>query len=86
MNLEIPENVFAKITRGDNAWSSWKVQISTTGEVVQIQPSEGKTNVFDIVIFDDKADILESESNNFNIIQSISRIDKMQTLPYNWGI
>jgi molecular chaperone DnaK len=83
---EIPEKVFAEITRGDNAWSSGKVEINTTGEVVEIQLSEDKTNAFNVVLFDGKGNILESEPNSFNIIQGISGIDKMQTLPYNWGI
>lgn len=83
---EIPEKVFAEITRGDKAWSSGKVEINTTGEVVEIQLSEGKTNVFDVVLYDDKGNILESEPNNFNIIQGIGGIDSMQTIPHNFGI
>ena len=83
---EIPEKVFAEITRGDKAWSSGKIEINTTGEVVETQLSEGKSNAFNVVLFDDKGNVLESEPNNFNIIQGIGGIDKMQTLPYNWGI
>jgi molecular chaperone DnaK len=81
---EIPEKVFAEITRGDKAWSSGKVEINTTGDVVEIQLLEGKTNVFDVVLYDDKGNILESEPNSFNIIQG-SKIGSA-TLPYNVGI
>ena len=51
---EIPEKVFAEVTRGDKAWSSGKVEINTIGEVVEIQLNEGKTNIFEVVLFDDK--------------------------------
>jgi len=81
---EIPEKVFAEITRGDKAWSSGKVEINTIGDVVEIQLLEDKTNVFDVVLYDDKGNILESEPNNFNIIQG-SKIGSA-TLPYNVGI
>ncbi|WP_213524390.1 Hsp70 family protein [Nonlabens sp.] len=81
---EIPEKVFAEVTRGDKAWSSGKVEINTIGEVVEIQLNEGKTNVFEVVLFDDKGNILESEPSNFSVIQG-SKIGSA-TLPYNVGI
>jgi len=81
---EIPEKVFAEVTRGDKAWSSGKVEINTIGEVVEIQLNEGKTNVFEIVLFDDKGNILESEPSSFSVIQG-SKIGSA-TLPYNVGI
>ncbi len=81
---EIPEKVFAEVTRGDKAWSSGKVEINTIGEVVEIQLNEGKTNVFEVVLFDDKGDILESEPSSFSVIQG-SKIGSA-TLPYNVGI
>ncbi len=83
---EIPEKVFAEVTRGDKAWSSGKVEINTIGDVVEIQLNEGKTNIFEVVLFDDKGNILESEPSSFSIIQGISGIGSMQTLPYNFGI
>ncbi|MEX2409805.1 MAG: Hsp70 family protein [Candidatus Paceibacterota bacterium] len=66
---EIPEKVFAEVTRGDKAWSSGKVEINTIGEVVEIQLNEGKTNIFEVVLFDDKGNILESEPSSFSVIQ-----------------
>ena len=83
---EIPEKVFVEITRGDKAWSSGKVEINTTGEVVEIQLSEGKTNVFDVVLYDDKGNILECEPNNFSVIQGFGGLSDMQTLPLHFGI
>lgn len=81
---EIPEKVFAEVTRGDKAWSSGKIEINTIGEIVEIQLNEGKTNIFDVVLYDDKGDILESEPSNFSVIQG-SKIGSA-TLPYNFGI
>jgi len=68
---EIPKKVFAEVTRGDKAWSSGKVEINTIGEVVEIQLNEGKTNVFEVVLFDDKGNILESEPKYFKVEQGI---------------
>ncbi len=81
---EIPEKVFVEVTRGDKAWSSGKLEINTIGEVVEIQLNEGKTNVFYVVLYDDKGNILESEPSSFSIIQG-SKIGSA-TLPYNIGI
>jgi molecular chaperone DnaK len=81
---EIPEKVFVEVTRGDKAWSSGKIEINTIGEVVEIQLNEGKTNIFEVVLFDDKGNILESEPSTFSVIQG-SKIGSA-TLPYNVGI
>ncbi len=81
---EIPDKVFVEFTRGDKAWSSGKVEINTIGEVIEVQLNEGKTNVFEVVLFDDKGNILESEPKTFSVIQG-SKIGSA-TLPYNVGI
>lgn len=81
---DIPEKVFAEVTRGDKAWSSGKIEINTIGEIVEIQLNEGKTNIFDVVLYDDKGDILESEPSSFSVIQG-SKIGSA-TLAYNVGI
>ncbi|MCK0125744.1 Hsp70 family protein [Gelidibacter sp. F2691] len=80
----IPEKVFAEVIRGDKAWSSGKIEINTIGEVVEIQLNEGKTNVFDVVLYDNKGNVLESEPTNFSVIQG-SKIGSA-TLAYNFGI
>lgn len=83
---KIPKQVFAEITRGDKSWSSGKVEINTIGEVIDVQLNEGKTNVFEVVLYDDKGSLLESEPKEFSIIQGIGGIGSMQTLPYNFGV
>src|SRR5690606_32336931 len=81
---EIPEKVFAEITRSDKAWSSGKVEINEIGEVIETQLVEGKTNSFEITLFDDKGNLLESEPNEFTVIQG-SKIGSA-TLAFNIGI
>jgi len=83
---EIPDKVFAEIKRGDNAWSSGKVEINTIGEVIDVQLNEGKTNVFSVTLYDGKGNLLEGEPNSFSVMQGIGGIGSMQTLPYNYGI
>lgn len=81
---KIPAQVFAEITRSDKAWSSGKVAVNEIGEVVEAQLVEGKTNSFDITLYDDRGNLLECEPKNFTIIQG-SKIGNA-TLAYNFGI
>lgn len=83
---EIPNTVYAEITRGDKAWSSGKVEINAIGEVIDTLLNEGVTNVFEVLLYDNKGNVLESEPSTFSIIQGVGGIDSMQTLPYNFGI
>lgn len=81
---EIPEKVFAEITRSDKAWSSGKIEINTIGEVIETKLIEGKTNSFEVSLFDEKGNLLESEPKEFTVIQG-SKIGSA-TLAYNIGI
>jgi molecular chaperone DnaK len=80
----IPDSVFSEIKRGDNAWSSGKVEINSIGEVVEVELVENKTNIFNVKLFDDKGNSLECEPSVFNVIQG-SKIGSATT-PYNYGI
>lgn len=82
----IPNKVYAEISRNDKAWSSGKVEINEIGEVIETQLIEGKTNGFEVSLFDDKGNILESEPKEFTIIQGIGGLNSMQGLTLNWGI
>lgn len=82
----IPEKVFAEITRSDKAWSSGKVEINEIGEVIETQLLEGKTNSFDVALYDDKGNLLESEPKQYSIIQGLGGLSSMQGLTLNWGI
>lgn len=80
----IPSKVFAEITRGDNAWRSEKIEINTIGEIIDVQLSEGKTNVFEVRLFDDKGNSLDAQPSSFKVIQG--SVVGAATLPYNFGI
>ena len=81
---EIPDKVFAEVSRSDKSWSSGKVEINEIGEVVETHLIEGKTNEFNVTLYDDKGNLLESEPKQFTIIQG-SKIGNA-TLAYNIGI
>ncbi|EDM44934.1 molecular chaperone DnaK [unidentified eubacterium SCB49] len=80
---EIPEKVFAEVTRADKAWSSGKVEINTIGEIIEVQLNEGKINIFEVILFDGKGNILESVPNHFKVEQGIKL--GTATLAYNIG-
>lgn len=80
----IPNKVEAEVIRGDKGWSSGKVEINWIGDVFEIQLEEGKTNFFDVLLYDEVGNILESEPSSFSIIQG-SKIGNA-TLSYNIGI
>jgi len=81
---EIPEKVFADISRGDGGWSSGKVEINTIGEIFTVQLVKGKSNSFTTTLYDDKGNKLECEPANFNIIQGGK--GGSAVLPHNIGI
>ena len=80
----IPSKVFAEVTRNDKSWASGKVAIGTSGELIEVQLIEGKTNALDITLYDEAGNILESEPNSFNIIQG--SVIGSATLAYNIGL
>ena len=81
---QIPPQIFAEITRSDKGWSSGKVEINAIGEVIETQLLEGKTNSFEVSLYDEKGNLLESEPKEFTVIQG-SKIGSA-TLAYNVGI
>jgi len=81
---ELPTKIFAEIHRSDKAWSSGKLEISDIGEVIETKLVEGKTNGFEVRLYDDKGNILESEPKGFTIIQGSKIVSG--TLPYSVGV
>lgn len=81
----IPHQVFAEITRHDNAWSSGKIRINELGELIEVQLIEDKTNNFTVTLFDGEGNFLESEPRKFTIIQGVD-FGTAQGLTLNWGI
>ena len=76
--------VFVEFVRGDKAWSSGKKEIDSNGDVVEITLSEGKANLFNILCYDDKGNILPCFPNEITIIQG--SVVGAAPLPYNIGI
>lgn len=80
----IPSSVFTEITRNDKAWSSGKIEINDTGEIIEVKLNEGKPNSFEVALFDDSGNRVECQPDSFTIIQG-SKIGSA-TLPYNIGV
>lgn len=80
----IPEKCFAEIVRTDKAWSSGKLQINETGELFEVKLNEGKANTFNVFVYNEQGDLIQSEPFEFSIIQG-SKVGSA-TLPYNIGI
>jgi len=81
---EIPEKIFVDIVRGDKSWSSGKTEIDVNGEVIEVKLNTGKPNAFNVLVYDEQGSLLQSEPNDFTIIQG-SKIGSA-TLSYHVGI
>ena len=82
----IPEKVFTDVVRGDGAWSSGKKQIGEKAALVDVRLQEGCSNVFTVNLYDEQGNKLESQPNQFSILQGIGGLEGMSTLPHNIGI
>ena len=82
----LPDKIYAVIVRFDGSWSSGKKLISEKASLFDIQLAEGRSNSFDINVYDDEGNLLECEPKQFSILQGIGGLDGMQVLPYNIGI
>lgn len=80
----IPDKIFIEISRKDKGWSSGKVEILDDAEIISLLLSTGKSNGFEINIFDEKGNPFPCEPSNFNIIQGF--VEPSATLPYYLGI
>lgn len=80
----ILKKLFVELVRADKAWSSGKLEVDETGDVIETKLNEGKANTFNIYIYDEHGSIQPSEPGEITIIQG-SKIGS-STLPYNIGI
>jgi molecular chaperone DnaK len=80
----IPNEVYADITRDDGDWSSGKTAINETGEIITVDLREKRLNSFSISLYDNLGSLLECEPASFNIIQGSK--GGSAVLPYNVGI
>lgn len=80
----IPEKLYAEITRGDKAWSSGRVALEELGDVIECQLVSARPNLFTITVYDDKGNVCPSFPSEITIIQG-SRVGNA-VLPYSIGI
>lgn len=85
---KIPDKIYVVLNRMDGAWSSGKKLISSekVNLIDDIQLEEGKSNSFEIIIYNDLGNKIECQPNQFSILQGIGGLDGMQVLPYHIGI
>jgi molecular chaperone DnaK len=81
-----PEKIYADVVRFDGAWSSGKKLIGEKATIVDVILIEGRSNSFEINVYDEAGNKLECQPHQFSILQGIGGLDKMQVLPYNIGI
>lgn len=78
------EKVWVELVRADKAWSSGKVEVDATGNVLETNLLESKPNSFSIMTYDEKGNILPCFPTEFTIIQG-TKVGAAP-LPYNIGI
>jgi molecular chaperone DnaK len=79
----IPNRLFVEIQRMDKAWTSGLVEIEDA-EIIALDLSPNKTNIFSITLKDEKGNFLSAEPQEFSIIQGMKIAEA--TLPYHIGI
>lgn len=82
---KIPAKVFAELIRYDKAWQSGKNQLTDKPIVIEVLLNEQTSNVFNIILTDDKGNNIPCEPSQFSILQGID-IDGRSNLPLNIGI
>ena len=81
-----PEKLYADVVRFDGAWSSGKKIIGEKASIIEVVLVEGRSNSFEINIYDEEGNKLECQPNQLSILQGVDGIDRMQVLPYYIGI
>ena len=76
--------VYVELERSDKAWSSGKVEIDSTGNVIEANLLESKPNSFAVIAYDEQGNKIPCFPNEITIIQG-SKVGAAP-LPYNIGI
>ena len=76
--------VYVELERSDKAWSSGKVEVDATGNVIEANLLESKPNSFAIIAYDEQGNKVPCFPNEITIIQG-SKVGAAP-LPYNIGI
>ena len=80
-----PDKIYADVVRFDGAWSSGKKLIGEKATIVDVLLVEGRSNSFEINVYDEVGNKLECQPHQFSILQGIG-VGNMSTLNYNIGI
>lgn len=80
-----PEKIYADVVRFDGAWSSGKKLIGEKATIIDVLLVEGRSNSFEINVYDEAGNKLECQPHQFSILQGIG-VGNMSTLNYNIGI
>ena len=67
----VPDTVYAEISRNDTGWSSGRIEIGGDAEIIDIQLLPGKPNGFNVTLFDGSGAIYPCEPSAFTIIQGM---------------
>lgn len=78
------DKVQVELVRSDNTWASGRVQVDTTGNVIEVNLLESKPNSFTVKVYDDKGNLLPCFPSEITIIQG-TKVGAAP-LPYNIGI
>lgn len=76
--------VWVEFVRNDKAWASGKVEVDSTGNVMETHLLKSKPNSFSVMAYDEKGNILPCFPAEFTIIQG-TKVGAAP-LPYNIGI
>lgn len=76
--------VWVEFVRNDKAWSSGKIEVDSTGNVIETNLLESKPNSFSVIVYDEKGNIMPCFPFEFTIIQG-TKVGAAP-LPYNIGI
>lgn len=76
--------VYVELERSDKAWSSGKVEVDATGNVIEANLLESKPNSFAIIAYDEQGNKVPCFPEEMTIIQGSK--PPQAPLPYNIGI
>ena len=81
-----PEKIYADVVRFDGLWSSGKKFIGERATLINVLLVEGRPNLFEVSVYDEEGNKIDSQGGNFTILQGLSGLDNLTVLPYHIGI
>lgn len=80
----VPGNIYLVI--GREGWETGRINLTPTGEVVELSLVENTVNQFTVSLFDTLGNKLECEPDSFVILQGFKPSQQGAILPFNIGI